>query len=176
MSNKLKMTLLIDELSHPHLYAHLLTINGLRNRTERIRYLASMGLVLQPLMSAVTPATAAAPAASMSPGQGAASPTDKPESAPSQTLVPLQVSPVPVDSQSTLPDLSLLSTSASTTSSSDGPEMPAGQGVSDVTVDREPAPVQTPPQEESLAAKAARQMAKAGLFGVPSTTKPGPNR
>jgi hypothetical protein len=55
MSQKIRMTLLIDERSHPELYADLAGIDGDRNRTERVRYLAGIGLVLSANQVAARP-------------------------------------------------------------------------------------------------------------------------
>lgn len=173
MSNKLKMTLLIDEMSHPDLYAHLSTIDGLRNRTERVRYLAGMGLMLtRKALMATTPVTdplQATPTASTEKSTQLLPPSGT--AAAPQVLGAQELSRIPVDSKTPIPDEATLSTFRNPTDTPPAAFPQSGQQVTSVTVDTLGASDTNTPADESPAAKAARRMAQAGLFGTPSVKK-----
>lgn len=157
MSQKIRMTLLIDERSHPELYADLAGIDGDRNRTERVRYLAGIGLVLSANQVAARPVSrtqvpvkateSALPVDDAKPrvrhsrahqgGDEAPHKTDQPQKQNSQS--PQALGALPVHGEGT---------------------GRAGR--------EEAAPGSDAPPQESPAQKAARRMARAGLFGSAS--------
>lgn len=156
MSQKIRMTLLIDERSHPELYADLADIEGDRNRTERVRYLAGIGLVLTANRVQVT-----APQATTPLRVDSSASAERPTPEPRPTAA------------SARPE----STSGAAETEIPSAHQPLGRLHVDKTAATSGAPraeALLPPQQdaESPAQRAARQMAQAGLFGRPSEVKP----
>jgi hypothetical protein len=162
MANKIKMALQIDEASHPDLYAHIIGINELRNRTERVRHLASLGLLLVSRQIQV-----------VTPGDTSDAPHLSSKAVASDLQVPVtqEISVIPVNSRTVLPAPTPLSTKEAFSESLDASNSLYPSGVSKNTVDTGTTSGKTEPQE-SAAARAARKMAQAGLFGLPSGPKP----
>jgi hypothetical protein len=162
MTNKLRMTLLIDERSHPELYADLISIDGDRNRTERVRWLAGLGLVL----SARTNSTPNRPHQEL-------------RHSP-QVTVSKEHSVLPVDSHTAENTSHFAHPQTPAAASSGQRNILSRQDVSLLHVDMPPSTAESPnvaPEvrqeapDDTPAAKAAKLMARAGLFGVPSPAK-----
>jgi hypothetical protein len=163
MANKIKMALQIDEASHPDLYAHIIGIKELRNRTERVRHLASLGLLLVNRQIQV-----------VTPGETSAASTLSSNAVSDDMQVPVTqgLSVIPVDSRKVIPATPPLSTNEAFSGSPDASSAIYPSSVSRNTVDTGTTTGKTE-SEESAAARAARKMAQAGLFGLPSGPKSG---
>jgi len=168
MTQKIRMTLLIDERSHPELYADLNSIVGDRFRTERVRYLAAMGLVLSGRAQAMQPQ---AWAVDVPPGPSgnaaAAAPAATAAAAPGQPAHG-SAPPHPADARA--------GPFTPNTGSPPGPMNPANRSDTTLSVaaatapntSAEPVVTSGAQEHDSPAARAARTLAQSGLFGRPS--------
>lgn len=168
MTQKIRMTLLIDERSHPELYADLNSIVGDRFRTERVRYLAAMGLVLSGRAQAVQPQ---AWAADVPPSPSGTASTAAP--APTAAATPGQPAHGSAPPHAAAAGAGVFTPD---TGSPSGPMNPAnrsdtalpGAAATAPNTSVEPAVASATQQQDSPAARAARTLAQSGLFGRPS--------
>lgn len=167
MSHKVRMTLLVDEKSHPDLYADLIGIEGDRNRTERVRYLAGLGLHLGTVKAHSRPSAG--------------------HTSTGQTVVGIADSGLSVTKpQATQATRRRKKTEEASTTPTQGSEvansvaqqalggLPVASEAAGSVAPSQPASASTNPETEvteSPASRAARLLASRGVFGVPGAGK-----
>lgn len=150
--------------------------------TQRVRNLAGMGLLLSSKMVTPNPAATAQSTAwnnvppTPAPQQERLDPSSAETAAQhpgemTQPAVAPDFSAIPVDRATVLSRSDALSTNIPTENPSETAPTVTGQPLADLNVDNGSVLVKTPQEEESPAARAARQMARAGLFRLPSGSK-----